>query len=552
MKVRDLFVVAALTVGVAGVSLGVPESGCPVDVDQAAREDAVRPVRQGGVNGQAYWNGLSVMFQYPPSFDFRKVEGAVAYRYVAEDDARREHSFTAPAPNETLAPIWAKLPTGFVRLEVRGLNDRGRVMGIAGSRRFWKSEPFSSSICPKPAWSYDTAVGKYYDWLFRMRNTQMLATTGETDEYYLYNTYPAKTESALVHAFLRMAERTPERRETLLRAARNAADFLLSYSNPPGSALEYFPHTYRVLKPESSRKGVTSEKYAGQNMLIYPAMAGSAYLALYEAVRDEKYLTAAKRIAATYRRLQGEDGTWYLKLWEKDASPVAPNRLLPLNVCNFLEKLHGLTGDVTFREMSDRAFAYVERGPLASWNWEAQFEDTNPSKLFRNISVHPPCDTALYLLGRHPGDSAKVAQARELLRFAEDQFVSWRDPFTEDGRGPLAGDTTMSPRAVKDSWYGLPGAFEQYDWYLPIDGSAAKMIRLYLALYRAEGRALDLAKARALGNAVTHIQKIAGNGAIPTHWVKWDVESDAKHWINCGIGTAQALEELLKIEEPKP
>lgn len=143
-------------------------------------------------------------------------------------------------------------------------------MGIAGSRRFWKSEPFSSAICPKPAWSYDTAVGKYYDWLFRMKNTQMLATTGETDEYYLYNTYPAK------------------------------------------------------------------------------------------------------------------------------------------------------------------------------------------------------------------------------------------------------------------------------------------LIRLYLALYRAEGRALDLAKARALGNAVTHIQKIAGNGAIPTHWVKWDVESDAKHWINCGIGTAQALEELFKIEKPKP
>ena len=514
------------------------------DLAQENAADLVRPVRPGGVDGQAYWNELSVRFQYPPSFDFKPVEDAVSYRYVLEDDARRKYDFSAATPNESLASVWTNLPTGFLRLEVYGVNRRGRVLGVAGARRFWKSEPFSPALCPEPAWSYDTAVGKYFDWLFAMTNTQMLATTGETDEYYLYNTYPAKTESALVHAFLRMAERTPERRGTLIRAARNAADFLLAYSNPAGSPLEFFPHTYRVLRPESSRKGVTSERYEGQNMLIYPAHVGSAYLALYEVVKDGKYLTAAKRIAATYRRLQGEDGTWYLKLWEKDATPVAPNRLLPFAVCDFLEKLHALTGDAAYREMSDRAFAFVETGPLKTWSWEAQFEDTKPSRRFRNMSVHPPCDAALHLLARYPDDAAKRALARECLRFAEDQFVSWRDPFTVDGRGPMSADTTMLPVSAREAWYGLPSAFEQYDWYLPIDGSAAKVIRTYLAFYRLEGRALDLEKAKTLGNAVTQIQRIAGNGAIPTHWVRWDVESDAKHWINCGIGTALALEEL--------
>ena len=38
------------------------------------------------------------------------------------------------------------------------------------------------------------------------------------------------------------------------------------------------------------------------------------------------------RIAETYLRLQGEDGTWYLKMNETDGSPVSGNRLVPTGV----------------------------------------------------------------------------------------------------------------------------------------------------------------------------------------------------------------------------
>lgn len=93
----------------------------------------------------------------------------------------------------------------------------------------------------------------------------------------------------------------------------------------------------------------------------------------------------------------------------------------------------------------------------------------------------------------------------------------------------------------------MPGAFEQYDWYLPIDSAAGKMICGYLAFYRAEGRAVDLAKARALGDAVTVMQQKHGKGgAIPTHWVNWEVGPSVRTqpWINCGIYTANALVDL--------
>ena len=516
-------------------------------------EDVSHPVRPGGVDGQAFWNGRSVLFLYPPAFDFKPVEGAVSYRYVVEDDARKEYEFTAERPNLPLAPVWTKLPVGMLRLEVRGLDARGRYAGLAGYRRFWKSAPFDPAACPPGACSPGEAATKYFDWLYGMKNSQSYLKDGKPDEDYVYNTYPCKTDAAVVRAFVSYAEMRPDRREDALAIARRAADHLLSLTMPAGSPLEHFPHTYRVCTPahptsQSDSANRISRKYAGQVMTVYPAMVGTAYLALYGAVKDRKYLDAAVRIAETYAKLQGADGTWSLKLWEKDGASVVPNRLFPLAVCGFLEKLYAVTGAAKYRQMSDLAFAYVERGPLADWNWEAQFEDVEPSKRYRNLTLHTPVATAIHLLKRYPDDLKRRALARELLRFAEDQFVLWKPPFRKDGTGPIFGDTPMINCSKASDWYDVPGAYEQYAWYLPIDSAAAKMISGYLAFYKVEKRAVDLAKARALGDAITVMQEKHGKGGgIPTHWVKWEVGTATDPWINCGIGTANVLKELAEV-----
>ena len=237
-----------------------------------------------------------------------------------------------------------------------------------------------------------------------------------------------------------------------------------------------------------------------------------------------------------------------VKQAQKDGASVVPNRLFPLAVCGFLEKLYAVTGAAKYRQMSDRAFAYVERGPLADWNWEAQFEDVEPSKRYRNLTLHTPVATAIHLLKRYPDDLERRALARELLRFAEDQFVLWRPPFRKDGTGPIFGDTPMINCSKASDWYDVPGAYEQYAWYLPIDSAAAKMISGYLAFYKVEKRAVDLAKARALGDAITVMQEKHGKGGgIPTHWVKWEVGTATDPWINCGIGTANVLKDLAEV-----
>ena len=86
---------------------------------------------------------------------------------------------------------------------------------------------------------------------------------------------------------------------------------------------------------------------------------------------------------------------------------------------------------------------------------------------------------------------------------------------------------------------------EQYYWYVPIDGSASKLIRTYLALYRAEGNPLDLAKAKALGDSMTRVQNPEGD--IPTHWKG---ESHCSWW-NCLLCDVEALQELEQVIEGK-
>ena len=99
-------------------------------------------------------------------------------------------------------------------------------------------------------------------------------------------------------------------------------------------------------------------------------------------------------------------------------------------------RVYALTGEVKYRVAADRAFAYVEKGPLATWNWEGQFEDVIPTALFQNLTKHNACDTAFYLTRRYPWDAKRIAQARELLRFSEDQFVCWERPCHGVGNDP--------------------------------------------------------------------------------------------------------------------
>lgn len=496
-------------------------------------EDVAKPVRPAGVNGQAHWNRNAIWFMYPPSFGFDEMGKGQRCRFRIFDANGKEHTFLSSSTRVSLEKVWPQLPTGEVNVwcETFSSSEWAAHTHSRQFRTFWKSAPYRPGAYPASPRSYTQAVRLGLDYVFSLPWLKHLVATGTNDMSCPMNAYPSKMNSALAQAMVRLGPYMPERKDEALKIARIAVDYLISRSQPADAPLAYFPPTYEGTKWSAKRN-------AGMCMLIYPAHAASAYLSVYEATGDSRYLSAAESVAATYLRLQGADGTWPLKVREKDASPVAANRLFPMAVIGMLDSLYRLTGREEYRTASDRAFAYIERGPLSDWSWEGQFEDAELSLKYVNLTKHPACSTAIRIVSRWPDDPARIAQARELLRFAEDQFVCWERPWRDARR-------SFQQEKFYD-WKVEPAVVEQYFYREAIDASAAKLIRTYLALYRATGNPLDIAKARTLGDSCVRMQEKSGR--IPTIWSTDGCNSPNSDWINCMLATFAALDELSKAE----
>ena len=499
-------------------------------------------------NGE-FWNGHAKRFIYAPAFGFATVDGAVRYRYEVTDDFHRRHEFVASGPNASLDHIWKKLPVGYVTVVCVGETAKGAAIREAGRRTFWKKSAFTGDY-PSPSRSFALARNKVYNYFLDMPSTRYLVEHGSPDPSYSLNGYPSKMLGASINAFVTRA-RTLKGGEAkaLVEAAKKTADYLIADAVPAGCPLECFTRTYAAQGSEYGR-------FKGKQdtiMLKYPATVGMAFLNLHTVSGDAKYLEAAERIGKTYVRLQGEDGTWFLKQNAVTGKETAPNRLLPIDAMEFLESLYAATSNESFRAAADRAFSYIEKGPMVDWNWEGQFEDVEPvENRWGNLSKHPACSTAMYLLKRFPGDAGRLAQAEALLKFSEDQFVEWTPPYdhhraADEPAGPDDGSWSFFCKPYSD-WV-TPCALEQYKCYLPIDSSAAKMINTYLALWRATGRSDYLDKARALGATATRMQE--DDGLICTWWMKDVVRNDNRYhtWTCCLLATARALDNLALAEK---
>ena len=494
--------------------------------------DVSRPVRPVGVDGQeSCWNVNSTWFMYPPSFAFPRTKGADGYCVRIVDSSGKVRYSEQTNAVVSLEKDWSVLPPG--RTEVWCDAYRRHPHWTVGRnfRVFWKMEPYRPGSYPKAPRSYLEAAKLCSTYLLEMPWLRTYAETGKPDPSYGLNCYPAKMDSAVMRLMVAVARLMPERREAALRLAHAAARHLLALSQPDGAPLAGFPPTY-------VGTANTADQYKGMNMLVYPAEAGTAYLALHALTKEKEYLAAARRIGETYLKLQGADGTWYLKMLEKTGAPVTGNRLHPGSVIGFLDELFAATGDDRFRAAADRAFGFYEKGPLRDWNWEGQFEDVEPSGKYENLTKHPACSLAIRIAHRWPTDERRLVLARELLRFAEDQFVVWSRP-----KGPDA-DSLLA--LLGSGWDVEPAVVEQYFYREAVDASAAKMINAYLALYEVTGNPLDLAKARTLGDAIVRIQK--PNGRIQTLWTTAcgkDLQSD---WVNCMAASVKALVNLSRFD----
>ena len=502
MHAGRILLAAAMTVTASAATVG---------------DDVALPVRPGcTAKGIPFWNGHATFFRYAPAFGFKAVPQAARYRFSLRGNGGEKVSFEAASPEAPFSPIWNDLANRQWTVVCEGINTDGNAIGVAGERIFVKTAPFTGGYA-QAARPYREAARMIYEYMTALPAMRTLVETGVPDQNYQHNAYPSKTHAAHIGSMLKWAAFDPKSREKAMRFARASGDYLMSQLEPADAPLAFWPPTYgrKPLEYDPKANGGKNRpamvgndpkgaaKYRGQVMTLYPADVGVQLIALAKATGEKRYLEAAKGIGETYLKIRRTDGTWALKYNLSTGEVVCPNPLVPTRPMVFFEQLAGATGDAKWRKAADDCFAWLEKGPLSDWNWDGQFEDIEPRPPYQDLTKHNAIETMFHLLKRRGDEPAARRLARELLRWSEDQFVFWEAPCRPDDKVPRAGSApgTFSP----GKWH-YPSVYEQYSCYIAIDASVSKMIFAYLAMYRAEKNPLDLAKARALADAITQVQ----------------------------------------------
>lgn len=505
----------------------------PAKLADQDRRQSLQPIRPGEPGVRPFWNTYAKRFIYAPSFNFKKIDGAANYHFVVQS-GKKEFSFDAEKPWDSLAPIWNNIPEGYTELTVSALDKNGKNIGTAGTRAFYRSPAFSGEVAKLPAPFLDSGrLGLRA--LFDAGHVQNWLKTGEPYPDYDLYCYPAKVMGGLLRgmvAYSKVAEKK-EDRDAAKKIAERVADHLIKISFAKGEPMEFFPPTYSL----NVKKPTRAAKNSINTMMVAAACdAALGYLDLFDVSGEKKYFEAAKRVAATYVKTQESDGTWPLKADIHTGKAVAENRLVPTWVIFLFDRLDRQYGETSFRESRNRAWQFIVANPLRTFQWDGQFEDVKPRPPYQNLAREQACDVAAILLEQANGDAKQIAAAKELLSFAEDQFVIW-SPF-KDVSGARKMKITHSPVEL---WI-TPCVLEQYACYGPVARSSAILINAYLVAHKVTGEKIYFEKARALAGALVAGQRYQmefqkGNGEVPT----WLIKRGPRNWLNNSYYAAAAI-----------
>ncbi|HVV01871.1 MAG TPA: hypothetical protein VHH88_10955 [Verrucomicrobiae bacterium] len=507
------------------------------------RAQSLQPIRPGRPHEAPFWNRYSKRFICAPAFDFAPVKNAVRYRFNIETRGKTL-SFESAHPWDALTPVWDSIPEGYTVLTVAGLDARGGVLGQAGSRAFYRSPSFSGEA-PAPVSPFRDAGRLGLRAILEAPHVQHWLETGKPDPAYPRYCYPAKVMGGLLRGMIALSQDadTDQQKQQAGKIAASVAYYLISISFKAGTPFEFFPPTYSLaVDHPTSAAGDSIDTV----MVAAACDAAFGYLDLYDLTKDQHYLDAARKIAATYAKTQEADGTWPLKANVATGKTIAPNRLVPTWIIFLFDRFDRQYGDQAFRSNRERAWQYLQKNPLRAFEWDGQFEDVKPHPPYKNLAREQACDTAVLLLEETNAGPKQIAAARELIRFSEDQFVVWSPWKDLDGTRKLKIDN----REI--SKWMMPCVLEQYACYGPVARSSAILIKTYLTAARVTHEDIYAQKARALGSTLVAAQRYQmdhqhGKGEVPT----WLIRRKPINWLNNSCYAASALLDLANYENGK-
>jgi hypothetical protein len=507
------------------------------DFTEISLIESIRPIHPGFPGKQPLWNINSKRFIYAPAFDFKEIAGIKNYRFFATStNDSITYTFESTKPWHSLSPIWKQLPNTLIQLKVEAVeNETGESVKTVATRTFLKSPPFSG-IQNEPVYSYKESGYRNLQNLLHQPKVQYWLKHEKPDPGYPLWSHPTKIMSALVIGLIHYARFFPDEKDVdqALKIANIVVRYLLLMREPADSPLEFWPPTYWDGIPRGEHP------YFHQEIMTNtPVIGATMLLDVYDYFSEDKYLIAAKQIADTYVKTQLANGTWPQILNTKTGKAVKSNKLIPTMVIELYDRFREQYQIYEYANSRQEAFDWCMNNPVKTFNWQAQFEDTRPQAQFKNLAREEATEMARILFQESKQKPEYVELAKELLRFAEDQFIVWQssDPvlsypwFSKQSKW---NGTTLEAGC---DWF-VPSVMEQYKFYTPIARSSQLMILAYLKAFECTGEQIFFAKAVAIANTLTIAQQYHGGGEIPTHLRK---NLPEENWINNGVYPAITL-----------
>ena len=291
--------------------------------------------------------------------------------------------------------------------------------------------------------------------------------------------FPARQHGYFIFTFLLYHKHSGEA-QWLLRA-RDLADWNLAHSTAADAKWPNLPWSaFEKGKPGGSQDKNSTEPDKA-------AWFGSAYLKVFEATKDRKYLDAATAIATTLVKHQNEDGSWPFRVIPEDGNVYQEFGGAPVFFVQFFEDLIAHEDKPEYRAAHAKALKLMLERNVEKSEWGTYHEDIKP-KPPTHLSAEPMSFTAAYLFRNAKEHPDYIEKGRKVLKVIEEKLVH----------------TEGHPAAP------APAVSEQTTFQHIMPGHTARYCMALAHLYKANGDEAVKNKALSGINALTWMQSDAG------------------------------------------
>jgi len=236
--------------------------------------------------------------------------------------------------------------------------------------------------------------------------------------------YPAFHHSLMIATFIKYWEYSGDKQA--LAEAMNLADWNIEHSTPDNWAYGNMPYsTFEEKKPGGFRdkSGIMPDK---------GAIMALAFIELYKASEEPRFLQAAEAIARTLAGNQRANGTWPFRVDPETEEVVEEYTSSVIYAIRLFEALDEINQNHKYRTNRDRTWEWLINGPIKTKEFRGFYEDIPESTEGR--TNYDCLDVIRYLLANRTDNNGYLEMALELNAWVEEVF---KDPI--EGFEPAEG-----------------------------------------------------------------------------------------------------------------